>query len=98
MSSDKCCAASDQRCWNCSNPQANGVGSAYTCRSTIFFLISAIDFAGLSPFGQALVQFMMVWQRYSRNGSSRLSSRSPVASSRLSMIQRLACNSAAGPR
>ena len=35
----------------------------YTCRSTIFFLISAMDFAGLSPFGQALVQFMMVWQR-----------------------------------
>ena len=35
----------------------------YTCRSTIFFLISAIDFAGLSPFGQAFEQFMMVWQR-----------------------------------
>src|SRR3546814_11560221 len=53
-------------------------------RSTISFLISAIAFAGFSPFGQVLVQFMMVWQRYSRNGSSRASRRSPVCSSRLS--------------
>ena len=35
----------------------------HTCRSTIFFLISAIALAGLRPFGQALAQFMMVWQR-----------------------------------
>src|SRR3546814_4639460 len=33
------------------------------CRATIIFLISAMAFAGLSPFGQVLVQFMMVWQR-----------------------------------
>jgi hypothetical protein len=36
---------------------------AYNCRSTIFFLICAIAFAGLSPLGQACEQFMMVWQR-----------------------------------
>ena len=59
-----------------------------TWRSTIIFLISAIAFAGFKPLGQVLVQFMIVWQRYSLNGSSRSSSRSPVASSRLSMIQR----------
>src|SRR5262249_31314666 len=70
----------------------------YTFRSTIFCLISAIAFAGLRCFGQALAQFMMVWQRYSRNGSSRLSSRVPVASSRESIIKRCACSSAAGPR
>ena len=33
------------------------------CRSTIFSLSSAIASAGLRPFGQALAQFMMVWQR-----------------------------------
>ena len=32
-------------------------------RSTIFSLSSAMASAGLRPFGQALVQFMMVWQR-----------------------------------
>ena len=32
-------------------------------RATIIFLISAIAFAGLRPFGQVLAQFMMVWQR-----------------------------------
>ncbi len=36
---------------------------AYTCRSTSAFFNSAISFAGLSPFGQAFEQFMMVWQR-----------------------------------
>jgi argininosuccinate synthase len=34
-----------------------------TCRSTIIFLMSAIASAGLRCFGQALAQFMMVWQR-----------------------------------
>jgi hypothetical protein len=57
-------------------------------RSTINFLISPMALAGFSPLGQVLVQFMMVWQRYSRNGSSRSSSRSPVYSSRESAIQR----------
>src|SRR6516164_8660051 len=32
-------------------------------RSAIIFLVSAIARAGLSPFGQLLVQFMIVWQR-----------------------------------
>ena len=40
-----------------------GRGSVYTCRSTIIALISAIALAGLRLFGQALAQFMMVWQR-----------------------------------
>ncbi len=34
-----------------------------TWRSTIIFLIDAIAFAGFNPFGQVLVQFMIVWQR-----------------------------------
>jgi hypothetical protein len=34
-----------------------------TCRSTSFSLRLAIALAGFSPLGQALVQFMMVWQR-----------------------------------
>ena len=33
------------------------------CRSTIFSLSSAIALAGSRLFGQALAQFMMVWQR-----------------------------------
>ena len=36
---------------------------AQICRSTIFSLSSAMASAGLRPFGQALAQFMMVWQR-----------------------------------
>lgn len=35
----------------------------HTIRSTIIFLIDAIAFAGFSPFGQVLAQFMIVWQR-----------------------------------
>src|SRR5690606_29982255 len=35
----------------------------HTCRSASSFLISAIARAGLSPLGQALAQFMIVWQR-----------------------------------
>ncbi len=40
-------------------------------RSTSMRLIAAIALAGFRSFGQAFVQFMIVWQRYSRNGSSR---------------------------
>jgi len=58
------------------------------CRSTISCLIAPIAFAGLSPFGQESVQFMIVWQRYNLKGSSNSSSRWPVASSRESAIQR----------
>ena len=39
----------------------------YILRLTISFLISAIAFAGLRPFGQVATQFMIVWQRYSLN-------------------------------
>jgi len=60
----------------------------YTTRSTIICLMLAIALAGFRPLGQVLVQFMIVWQRYSLNGSSNWSSRSPVASSRLSISQR----------
>ena len=35
----------------------------YTRRSTISFFSSAMALAGLRPLGQALAQFMMVWQR-----------------------------------
>ena len=35
----------------------------HTCRSTIMRLISAMALAGLRLFGQALAQFMIVWQR-----------------------------------
>jgi hypothetical protein len=35
----------------------------HTCRAIIIFLTSAIALAGLSPFGQVLAQFMIVWQR-----------------------------------
>lgn len=62
--------------------------SNYMVRSTISFLISPMALAGFSPLGHVCAQFMMVWQRYSLNGSCRSSRRSPVASSRLSMIQR----------
>src|SRR5690606_2294653 len=53
---------------------------------TISFLVSAIALAGFNPLGQTWAQFMMVWQRYSLNGSSRSSRRFWVASSRLSAI------------
>jgi hypothetical protein len=66
-----------------------GVRTVAQClRSAIIFLMSAIAFAGFKSFGQDSAQFMIVWQRYRRNGSSSASSRSPVASSRVSMIQR----------
>src|SRR6185295_15244913 len=67
------------------------------CLSSIFFLSSAIARAGFRSFGQASVQFMIVWQRYRRNGSSSSSRRSPVASSRVSTIHRYAASNAAGP-
>jgi hypothetical protein len=37
--------------------------SRQICRSTIFSLSSAMASDGLRPFGHALAQFMMVWQR-----------------------------------
>ena len=38
-------------------------GCLYTALATIIFFTSAIALAGFSPFGQALAQFMIVWQR-----------------------------------
>ncbi len=42
---------------------ADRPAAAYTTRSTIIFLISAMALAGFSPLGQVLAQFMIVWQR-----------------------------------
>jgi hypothetical protein len=90
-------AVTCRECGGAAGSKKNGRGAAQTCcsdllpqtcRSTSSFLMSAIALAGLRPLGQALAQFMMVWQRYRRNGSSRSSSRAPMASSRLSLIQR----------
>ena len=45
-------------------PYRNSVArTPQTARATIIFLISAIALAGFRPFGQALAQFMIVWQR-----------------------------------
>ena len=59
-----------------------------TVRRTINSLILPIAFVGLRPFGHTSTQFMIVWQRNRRYGSSRLSRRSPVAWSRLSAMKR----------
>src|ERR1700674_1602342 len=71
--------------------RATGAGTGsflYTARFTICSLILPIASVGLSPFGQTSTQFMMLWQRNNRYGSSRLSSRPLVAWSRLSAINR----------
>src|SRR5688572_29410762 len=59
-----------------------------TARLTMMSLILVIARVGLSPLGQRSTQFMMVWQRKRRYGSSRLSSRSAVAWSRESAMKR----------
>jgi hypothetical protein len=41
----------------------NGPGLVYIFLSTIISLNSEIACDGFSPFGQALAQFIMVWQR-----------------------------------
>src|SRR5581483_7775303 len=51
----------------------------HTARFTSSSLMWLIALVGLRPFGQTSAQFMMVWQRNRRYGSSRLSSRSLVA-------------------
>ena len=50
--------------------------------------VQPIAAVGFRPFGQTSTQFMIVWQRKRRYGSSRLSRRSFVASSRLSAMKR----------
>src|SRR5574343_1305881 len=68
-----------------------------TARRTISSLILPIAFVGFRPFGQTSTQFMMVWQRNRRYGSSRLSRRSLVAGSRVSAMKRYAASRPAGP-
>src|SRR6188768_1102817 len=75
----------------------SGRGHHQTARLTISSLILPMARVGFSPFGQTSTQFMIVWQRNRRYGSSRLSSRSPVAWSRLSEMKRYACSRPAGP-
>jgi ABC-type multidrug transport system fused ATPase/permease subunit len=48
-------------------------------RSIFKSLIFAIAALGLSFFGHTSTQFMMLWQRYKRYGSSKFSKRSSVA-------------------
>src|SRR6185369_14529683 len=69
----------------------------YTARLTMISLILLIALVGLSPFGQTSTQFMIVWQRKRRYGSSRSSRRAPIASSRVSAMKRYAARSPAGP-
>src|SRR5258706_933629 len=62
--------------------------------SSLMWLMACV---GLRCFGQTSTQFMMVWQRNNRYGSSRLSRRSLVVWSRESAMKRYACNSPARP-
>lgn len=57
-------------------------------RSASNFLVLAMALAGFSPLGHTRAQLPIVWHRYNLNGSSSESSRSSVASSRLSTNQR----------
>jgi hypothetical protein len=56
-------------------------------RSTNFCTATDVSIYWLT-LGQVRVQFIMVWQRYTENGSLSIPSLSSVASSRESMIQR----------
>ena len=57
------CVLRMRRPWQRGLRWLDGQSRRYICRSTIIRLISAMALAGLRPFGQALAQFMMVWQR-----------------------------------
>ena len=63
---------------------------AYTMRLTSMSLILPMALVGLRPFGHTSTQFIIEWQRNKRYGSSRLSSRALLASSRLSARKRYA--------
>src|ERR1051326_8777953 len=69
----------------------------HTERLTSNSLMWLMAFVGLRFFWHTSTQFMMVWQRNRRYGSSRLSRRSLVAWSRLSARKRYACSRPAGP-
>src|SRR3954451_11202400 len=60
----------------------------HTERLTSNSLMWLMALVGFRFFGQTSTQFMMVWQRNRRYGSSRLSSRSLVAWSRVSAMKR----------
>ena len=72
----------------CRAPARLGRRGAQTARRTIISLILPIALVGFRPLGQTSTQFMMVWQRNSRYGSSRLSRRAAVSWSRLSAMKR----------
>src|SRR3954453_5125556 len=65
-----------------------GVMSHQTVRFTIRSLMLLMAFVGFRFFGHTSTQFMMVWQRNRRYGSSRLSSLALVAWSRVSAMNR----------
>uniref|UniRef100_A0A182JLP4 Uncharacterized protein n=1 Tax=Anopheles atroparvus TaxID=41427 RepID=A0A182JLP4_ANOAO len=67
-------------------------GASFLAMPESSFLISAIALPGFRPFGHVRVQFMIVWHRYTLNGSFSLSSRAAVLSSRESMIHRLSAS------
>src|SRR3954463_14211021 len=64
------------------------VMSHQTVRFTIRSLMLLMAFVGFRFFGQTSTQFMMVWQRNRRYGSSRLSNLALVAWSRVSAMNR----------
>ncbi len=68
--------------------ETRSLDTRHTLRLTIRSLIRSIASVGLSPLGHTSTQFMIEWQRNSRYGSSRLSSRSLAARSRLSARKR----------
>src|SRR5207344_3359221 len=69
----------------------------HTERLTSNSLMWLMALVGFRFFGHTSTQFMMVWQRNRRYGSSRLSRRSLVAWSRVSAMKRYACRRPAGP-
>ena len=73
-------------------------GASFLLTPAKSFLISAIARPGFRPFGQVLVQFIIVWQRYTENGSRSLSNLSLVFSSLESIIHLYACMRTAGPK
>src|SRR3954447_16456798 len=70
-----------------------GHTARFTMRSRILLMASV----GLSPLGHTSGRFMIEWHRNRRYGSSRLSSRSLIATSRVSAMKRYAHKRPAGP-
>ena len=72
----------------CARARRDGAPAVHSASRASMPRIWLIASAGFRPFGQTSVQFRMERQRNRRYGSSRLSSRSPVAWSRLSTRKR----------